>query len=29
VVIQQFERLERHHDQTRRSRETGVMRPAF
>ncbi len=29
VVIQQFDRLERHHDQTRRNRETGVMSPAF
>jgi hypothetical protein len=29
VVIQQFDRLERHHDQTRRSGETGIMRPAF
>jgi hypothetical protein len=29
VVIQQFDRLERHHDQTRRSRETRVMSPAF
>jgi hypothetical protein len=29
VVIQQFDRLERHHDQTRRNRETRVMSPAF
>ena len=29
VVIQQFEKLERHHDQTRRNRETRVMSPAF
>ena len=29
VVIQQFERLERHHDQTQRNRETRVMSPAF
>jgi hypothetical protein len=29
VVIQQFDRLERHHDQTRRNRETQVMSPAF
>ena len=29
VVIQQFERLERHHDQTHRNRETQVMSPAF
>jgi hypothetical protein len=29
VVIQQFERLERHHDQTRGNRETRVMSPAF
>ena len=29
VVIRQFDRLERHHDQTRRNRETGVMSPAF
>jgi hypothetical protein len=29
VVIQQFERLERHHDQTLRSHETRVMSPAF
>jgi hypothetical protein len=29
VVIQQFDRLERYHDQTRRSRETRVMSPAF
>lgn len=29
VVIQQFDRLERHHDQTGRSRETRVMSPAF
>jgi hypothetical protein len=29
VVIQQFERLERHHDQTLRSHETRVMNPAF
>jgi hypothetical protein len=29
VVIQQFDRLERHHDQTRGSRETRVMSPAF
>jgi hypothetical protein len=28
-VIQQFDRLERHHDQTRRNRETRVMSPAF
>src|SRR5437868_14698560 len=29
VVIQQFDRLERYHDQTRRSRETRAMSPAF
>jgi hypothetical protein len=29
VVIQQFDRLERHHDQIRRNRETRVMSPAF
>src|ERR1700738_5625459 len=29
VVIQQFDRLERHHDQTGRNRETRVMSPAF
>ena len=29
VVIQQFDRLERHHEQTRRNRETRVMSPAF
>jgi hypothetical protein len=29
VVIQQFERLERHHDQTRRNRETRSASPAF
>ena len=29
VVIQQFDRLERHHDQTRRIRESRVMSPAF
>ncbi|HEX3419093.1 MAG TPA: hypothetical protein VHT21_22230, partial [Stellaceae bacterium] len=29
VVIQQFDRLERHHDQTRRNLETRVMSPAF
>ena len=29
VVIQQFERLEQHHDQTQRNRETRVMSPAF
>ena len=29
VVIQQFDRLERHHDQTRRNRETRVMSSAF
>jgi hypothetical protein len=29
VVIQQFDRLERHHDQIRRSRETRVTGPAF
>jgi hypothetical protein len=29
VVIQQFDRLERHHDQTRGNRETRVMSPAF
>jgi hypothetical protein len=29
VVIQQFDRLQRHHDQTRRNRETPVMSPAF
>jgi hypothetical protein len=29
VVIQQFDRLERHHDQTRRNRETQVISPAF
>jgi len=29
VVIQQFDRLERHHDQTRRNREARVMSPAF
>ena len=29
VVIQQFDRLERHHDQTRRNRETQVTSPAF
>ena len=29
VVIQQFDRLERYHDQTRRNRETRVMSPAF
>jgi hypothetical protein len=29
VVIQQFDRLERHHDQTRRNHETRVMSPAF
>jgi hypothetical protein len=29
VVIQQFDRLERHHDQTRRNREAQVMSPAF
>jgi hypothetical protein len=29
VVIQQFERLERHHDQTRSNAETRVMSPAF
>jgi hypothetical protein len=29
VVIQQFDRLERHHDQTRRNSETGIMSPAF
>jgi hypothetical protein len=29
VVIQQFDRLERHHDQTRRNGETRVMSPAF
>jgi hypothetical protein len=29
VVIQQFDRLERHHDQTRRNRETRVTSPAF
>jgi hypothetical protein len=29
VVIQQFDRIERHHDQTRRNRETRVMSPAF
>ena len=29
VVIQQFDRLERHHDQTGRNRETRVTNPAF
>ena len=29
VVIRQFDRLERRHDQTRRNRETRVMSPAF
>jgi len=29
VVIQQFDRLERHHDQTGGNRETRVMSPAF
>ena len=29
VVIQQFDRLERHHDQTRRNRETRVTNRAF
>ena len=29
VVIQQFDRLERHHDQTGRNRETRVTSPAF
>jgi hypothetical protein len=29
VVIQQFDRLERHHDQTRTNREARVMSPAF
>ena len=29
VVIQQFARLEQHHDQTRRNRETRVISPAF
>ena len=29
VVIQQFDRLERHHDQTRRIRETRVKSPVF
>jgi hypothetical protein len=29
VVIQQFDRLEQHHDQTRRNRETRVISPAF
>ena len=29
VVIQQFDRLERYHDQTRRNRETQVISPAF
>src|SRR6202040_3064724 len=29
VVIQQFDRLERYHDQPRRNRETRVMSPAF
>jgi hypothetical protein len=29
VVIQQFDRLERHHDQTRRNLETRVMSPGF
>jgi hypothetical protein len=29
VVIQQFDRLERHHDQTHRNRETQVISPAF
>jgi hypothetical protein len=29
VVIQQFDRLERHHDQTDRNRETRVTNPAF
>jgi hypothetical protein len=29
VVIQQFDRLERHHDQTRRNRETRFMSPAL
>ena len=29
VVIQQFDRLERHHDQTRRNLEIRVMSPAF
>ena len=29
VVIQQFDRLERHHDQTRRNLETRVMSRAF
>ena len=29
VVIQQFDRLERYHEQTRRSHETRVMSPAF
>jgi hypothetical protein len=29
VVIQQFARLERHHDQTGRSRETRLMSPAL
>ena len=29
VVIQQFDRLERHHDQIRGNRETRVMSPAF